>query len=639
MQQTLQSVEQAIDYAQKEGIDCECIVVDNQSSDDSVPMVQKLFPHFQLIANQENTGFSKANNQGIRISKGNYVLLLNPDTVVAEDTFVLCTQFMDVHPKAGALGIKMVDGKGIFLPESKRGLPTPLTSLYKMLGLSQIFYKSKTFNQYHLGYLDKDQNHKVPILSGAFMWMRKSVLDEVGLLDESFFMYGEDIDLSYRIVKAGYDNYYFADSQIIHYKGESTKKGSLNYVRIFYKAMIIFAQKHFAGQQSKAYTFFIQIGIYLRAFLAAFVRLFLKLLPFALDAILIFGGLYAIKEFYANNVKEAASYYAPEYLYVNVPLYILIWLISIYFSGGYDRPYSLKKLVRGILFGVLVIAAVYGFLPEAYRFSRAMILLGGLWTVVALAFWRTLPRLFGSNKTYTDANYSGKLAIVGSLSEGNRIRGLLMDTGLSFDFIGYIDPNDSMDQQHPHFLGTLNSLQEIVELYKIEELIFCSKDMPFKAIIKWMEHIGPHLNYKIVSENSKHIIGSNSKNTAGNKYLSELSFEIAKPAQKRNKRVLDIGLSLLFVFLLPIALFVTPQIGQFAQNCWAVLSGKKTWVGFGDKAIDKLPQIRKSVLTPLDGLPRQDYSEASKMRLLRLYAKEYSVYKDLGILFKNWRSL
>jgi GT2 family glycosyltransferase len=206
------------------GINAEIIVVDNNSVDGSVSLVKEKFENVKLIANNENTGFAVANNQAIKISKGNYVLLLNPDTIVQEDTFVKCLEFMNQTPIAGALGVKMFDGNGVFLPESKRGLPTPMVAFFKIFGLSTIFPKSKIFGQYHLGYLSKNENHQVDVLSGAFMLLRKEALDKVGLLDEAFFMYGEDIDLSYRITLGGYKNYYFSKTNIIHYKGESTKK-------------------------------------------------------------------------------------------------------------------------------------------------------------------------------------------------------------------------------------------------------------------------------------------------------------------------------------------------------------------------------------------------------------------------------
>ncbi|GIV44270.1 MAG: hypothetical protein KatS3mg035_1393 [Bacteroidia bacterium] len=215
LEQCLHSVMKAA-----KGLSVEVFVVDNNSVDNSLEMVREKFPEVKIIANKENVGFSRANNHALRIAKGEYQLLLNPDTVVEEDTFKKVIDFMDNHPDAGGLGVYMIDGKGNFLPESKRGLPTPLVAFYKIFGLSALFPKSKIFGKYHLGYLDKEKIHEVEILSGAFMLMRKAALDKVGLLDEDFFMYGEDIDLSYRIIKGGYKNYYFPETRIIHYKGE-----------------------------------------------------------------------------------------------------------------------------------------------------------------------------------------------------------------------------------------------------------------------------------------------------------------------------------------------------------------------------------------------------------------------------------
>ena len=292
LEQALLSVRKA-----SKGLEVETFVVDNDSADESVEMIRKKFPEVNLIENKENVGFSTANNQAIRIAKGEYVLLLNPDTVVEEDTFSKCINFMDAHPKSGGLGVQMIDGSGRFLPESKRGLPSPFVAFCKTFGLSKLFPKSKTFNRYHLGFLSKEETNEVDVLSGAFMMLRKSVLDEIGLLDERYFMYGEDIDLSYRIIKAGYKNYYFADTTIIHYKGESTKKGSLNYVRTFYNAMIIFAKTHFKGEQAALYIVLLQIGIYFRAIVTMFSNLFKKLALPLLDVLIIFIGLYIVKDF------------------------------------------------------------------------------------------------------------------------------------------------------------------------------------------------------------------------------------------------------------------------------------------------------------------------------------------------------
>ena len=267
--------EQCLDSVLKasELVDTEVFVVDNSSSDDSLEYLRPLFPQVQFIANIDNVGFSCANNQAIREAKGEYVLLLNPDTVVGENTFTRTCDFMDSHPDAGALGVKMIDGHGRFLPESKRGFPSPWHSFSKMSGLARLFPHNKFFGGYHLLYLDEDQMNKVDVLAGAFMLLRKEALNKVGYLDERFFMYGEDIDLSYRIRKAGYENYYLPE-RIIHYKGESTKK-DIRYVRNFYEAMLIFFNKHYPDSNG-FFKFMIRAAIVTYGFFIAVLKSFRK---------------------------------------------------------------------------------------------------------------------------------------------------------------------------------------------------------------------------------------------------------------------------------------------------------------------------------------------------------------------------
>ncbi len=252
----------------------EIFVVDNASTDGSDTYIPRRFPQVKYIYNAENVGFARANNQAMALSSGRYVLLLNPDTVVGESVLSEACRFLDDHPDAGALGVKMLDGDGRFLPESKRGFPSPWVSFCKIFGLAKIFPRSPRFGRYHLRYLDENEINRVDVLSGAFMLLRRSTLDRCGLLDEQFFMYGEDIDLSYRMTLTGRHNYYLP-LRIIHYKGESTKTESLRYVRIFYQAMLIFLRKHYPHYKFFAH-FSIRLAIYLRASAAAVRR---KLFP------------------------------------------------------------------------------------------------------------------------------------------------------------------------------------------------------------------------------------------------------------------------------------------------------------------------------------------------------------------------
>ncbi|MGY6648116.1 glycosyltransferase family 2 protein [Wenyingzhuangia sp. IMCC45574] len=232
LEQCLLSVTKAL-----KGVPSEVIVVDNVSKDTSCQMIQERFPNVVLIENAENVGFSKANNQGVAIAKGEYVLILNPDTVVGEGLFDEIIPFADSLSDLGALGVRLIDGTGIFLPESKRGLPTPKRSLGRMLGLSNTGYYSN--------YLTKDGIGKIEVLVGAFMLIKRERYLQVGGFDEDYFMYGEDIDLSYKLTKAGYANYYNGESTVVHYKGESTRK-DVKYLRHFYGAMNIFYRKHFS---------------------------------------------------------------------------------------------------------------------------------------------------------------------------------------------------------------------------------------------------------------------------------------------------------------------------------------------------------------------------------------------------------
>ena len=246
-------------------------MVDNHSTDGSIEYLQYKFQGIQFFINKENIGFAKANNQALSRATGKYILFLNPDTIIAEDSLATCIAFMEAHQNTGAAGVRMVDGNGSFLKESKRGFPFPWTAFCKLSGLTAIFPHSKLFASYYLGHLKQHENNPVDVLSGAFMMIRKEVLDKTSGFDEQFFMYAEDIDLSYRIQQAGYINYYIADTTIIHFKGESTRK-NLHYVKLFYKAMDQFMQKHF--DTSSIFLFFMKMGVWFRSKITSIAYLF-----------------------------------------------------------------------------------------------------------------------------------------------------------------------------------------------------------------------------------------------------------------------------------------------------------------------------------------------------------------------------
>jgi len=639
LEQCLHSVLKACD-----GISSEVFVVDNNSVDASVEMVKQKFPAVTLIANNENTGFSKANNQAILQSKGEYVLLLNPDTVVEEDTFRKIVGFMDMHPDAGALGVKMLDGSGKFLPESKRGLPTPKAAFYKISGLAALFPKSRTFGQYHLGYLNREKTNEVEILAGAFMLLRKSVIDKIGLLDEDFFMYGEDIDLSYRILKAGYKNYYFPETRIIHYKGESTKKSSVNYVLVFYNAMIIFARKHFSSKNAAAFTFIIRIAIYLRAGAAILNRFLQKSILPLLDFVLVFGGMYFLKEYWSRNMLVQ---YPAEFMMMAVPSYIIIWILSVYFSGGYDHPVRLQKIVRGLFSGTLLILVIYALLPEHYRFSRALILLGTVWASLSMISLRLILNILGPKQFSLESNSRKKLVIVGEEEEANRVLSLLKMSETTHNFIGFLRPREKNKiSSKPEFekfhLGTTDKFREVIEVYGIDEIIFCARDIASNQIITFMSEItSREVEYKIAPPESMFIIGSNSMDNAGDLYVIDIN-SISRWMNKRNKRLVDIIFAVFFLVLGPVLVFFQKNPSGYFRNIFKVLSGKYSFVGYktGEKiSVAMLPKIRPGILSPLDAQRTHQLDEPTISRLNSLYAKDYQIYSDLNIIWQGIRNL
>lgn len=651
LEQALLSVRRAVE---KLGQPAEVFVVDNNSADGSVAMVRARFPEVILIANHDNPGFSKANNQALRRATGQYQLLLNPDTVVEEDTFRACCDFMDAHPDCGGLGVKMLDGQGHFLPESKRALPTPAVAFYKMFGLAALMPRSRTFGRYHLGYLDREKTHQIEVLSGAFMLLRKAALDQVGLLDEDYFMYGEDIDLSYRLTQGGWQNYYFPGTRIIHYKGESTKRTSVNYVFVFYRAMVIFAQKHFAPGRAGLFSLLINAAIWLRAGAAVAERLVVRAAPLLLDAGLIWTGMYFLKSYWERNHKFVPGDYPPQYMAVAVPAYIVVWLTSTYLSGGYDQPARTSRIVRGVAVGTLLISAASNFL-DAWRFSKALIILGGVWAVVALVGRQLLAHFIKYKNLRLSERHQKNIAIVGSGPESQRVRQLLEAAHVSARVIGYVRVGDtppagatSEDSRIRSFthspieepLGELRQLADIIRLYGLNELIFCGKDLPASQIIALMLSLpaDPPVAYKILPEDSQYIIGSSSKDSPGDYYTLDIELNLNQPQKARAKRLIDLLSSVGFLVLAPLLVWFQPQKGGFLRNCAAVLLGRRTWVGL--RHTPGPARTAPAVVSPAEAAnAAAPLTEGTKRRLELLYAKNYEPGLDLTVLWRCWRRL
>lgn len=621
-------------------VETEVFVVDNNSVDGSVHMVREKFPWVKLIENQDNAGFSKANNQAIRLSQGKYILLLNPDTLVESDTFSKCCDFMDSHPDAGGLGVKMIDGSGKFLPESKRGLPTPAVAFYKMSGLSKIFRHSKQFNRYHLGYLPENETNSIEILAGAYMLMRKDLLDKIGYLDETFFMYGEDIDLSWRIIKAGFKNYYFPETRIIHYKGESTKKTSVNYVLTFYQAMIIFSRKHFTGSNANLMIALIQLAIYFRAFMALTHRFFQSALLPVMDFLIAWGGIWWMKNNWVRWIFHGdIDYYPAYYILIVVPLYILIWQTSLYLGGSYDKKQNLFRTVQGYLIGSAIILVFYALLNAELRFSRAMIVFGTTWGILASLSLRMIFSKIGWIKLVYNSVQNKRIVIVSDEDEFNRVSGIMQNSGIQTSFIGWVKP-ETPDCDETNCLGEVRKLHEIVKIHRIDEVILCSKNNTAEEIISIMTTLqNENLQFRIVPAESSFIIGSNSINSPGDLYMIELN-TILKPYNRRYKRFFDLAGSLLLLLFSPVLLWFMQKPFRFILNIVRVLTAQKSWIGFcNEDKSTSLPKIKAGILHPAIFFTKEELNKENIHRANILYARDYRWTNDLHILLKGFRKL
>jgi len=623
-------------YKALENIPSEVFVVDNNSVDGSCALVKERFPKVKRIENKKNYGFSYANNQAIKKASGEYILLLNPDTVVEEDTFSKCIRFMDTTPETGGLSVKMIDGKGRFLPESKRSLPTPAVAFYKIFGLSKLVPKSKIFARYHLGHLRNDEMNEIEILPGAFMFLRKKALEKAGLLDETFFMYGEDIDLSYRITKAGFKNFYFPETTIIHYKGESTKKGSLNYVFVFYQAMIIFANKHFTQKNARLFSSLIHAAIYFRAFLSIINRSFKKLFLPVLDFILFFTAFYFIEPVWEQFKFNGQGSYPDTFLQYIVPGYIIIWILSLWCNRGYTKNLKLKYIITGVITGSVIILIFYALLPTELRFSRALIIIGTFSSLILAIIARYiahfipfLPHRFISNQKF-------RMILVGLKDEIERVKKILDQTKITPEIVGYVSPEQSSDAAY--YLGNLEQIEEVIKIHQINEIVFCAKNIPSHKIIHIMLKIsGYDVDFKIAQPDTLSIIGSNSINTSGDLYAVDIN-SIAKEKNIQNKRAFDIISSLLILIISPFLLLLSKNSFNLINNSFNVLLGFKTWVGYyrDDKInTDHLPKIKDGLLSPgvlvnPIGQNPTGYNNANM-----IYAKNYTVWNDLKILLKG----
>lgn len=618
-------------YEAGKQIKTEVFVVDNNSVDASLEMVSEYFPKVNIIANKENKGFAYACNQAIKKSAGKYILLLNPDTVIEADSLRLCFEFMEETKDAGALGVKMINGKGQFLPESKRSLPDAKSAFFKVFGLSKIFPKSRLFGKYQLKYLNENEIHQIEVLSGAFMFIRKTVLDRIGLLDESFFMYGEDIDLSYRISKANFKNYYFPKTTIIHYKGESTKKASFKYVMIFYQAMLIFASKHYQGRRHFFFRLLISLAIYFRASLSIIKRIVSAIYLPIIDFVLIYSGYLIIVPCWESLKFSGNKVYSSDLLYFFIPVYIIIWQIFIFYLTKYRYQTNIRPLVTAILIGTVSILTLYSLLPENLRYSRALIIFGAALFLLISITDRLFIRLLKNKGKGIAISIKKRALLIGS-SDNVEFSNYPAELDRQFEICNTLE----FDNKALNKTDFMNQLVENIKIYKIETLIFFIKTLSISDIINIIIGLhGKKPEFKIILPENNALLGPQSVIDLQKLPNFKLNL-ISQPLNRLLKRIFDIIMVFIFFICSPILMIKNnPKI--YFVLLWRILIGKYTWVSYYRKKaihVKDLPKLDPGIFT----LPADNFSDKQIQQLNLNYAKDYQIIKDIIIIFKALKS-
>ena len=630
LEQCLFSVQKAI-----AGMEAEVFVVDNASQDASVAYLQPIFPRVKFIASKTNDGFAKANNKALEQCKGDYILFLNPDTIIPEDCFKNCINFFVQHNDCGALGVQMIDGSGHFLPESKRSFPSLSAAFYKLTGLSLIFPNSKFFNKYALGNLSKNDDFEVDVLAGAFMMLSKEVATKTKGFDDIFFMYGEDIDLSYRVQQTGLKNYYFGKQSIIHFKGESTKRGSLNYVRMFYKAMSVFVKKHYSGSKATFFSSIINIAIVVRAFITLLQNIVSKSGLLLFDALVVYASMYFTNEFWIHILRDGKPFDGAFTQY-SIPVFTVVFIIGALLSGIYDNLYKPLKALVASAASVVVLLAFYSLLPENYRFSRGVILGGGVASGLMVTFMRWLFLKLHWIKD-DEAGRFKQAVVVGSQAEYVQVLQLMQKADIEERLLGRIGIKDNEENT----IGNIHQLKKLANTANVNEIVFCEGLLSFSEIIEQVNQLqNEGISFRFHSKKSHSIVGSDSKTSTGEILTAEGHFALSNPYQQRMKRMLDVWIAIILLATFPLQFLFVDKAAAAIKNAWLIIIGKRSWVGYSTFQ-NTLPLIASGILIP-SGYPNNGAFPINNSLLKKtdiLYAREYDWMQDLKIIFANYRRL
>lgn len=634
------------------GLSGEVIVVDNNSTDESVAMLRAEFPEVILFDSPTNLGFGKANNLALRHAKGDYLLLLNPDTIVGEDTLRKMVDFMRAHPETGMSGCKLLNADGSFQLSCRRGFPTPWASFTKLFGFSTFFPKSKLFSQYHLTYLPVDETYEVDALSGAFMLLSREAYERTGGFDEAYFMYGEDLDLCYRVKESGLSVYYVPVTATIHFKGESTKRSALNEVKVFYEAMHIFIKKNYGS--SFLFASVLRLGIVLRSIVAMLTKHRGAVLSIVLDMLAVVAGTLLGSKVILGEWLGLPAYDYPMALVV--PPLVVVSVLLMLNAYTPEQRRRVTPLLIGIPASLIVLSSLTYFFKE-FASSRSL-LLGVtvsyfLLTISARYALRFTDRLrFGGDRSAKPM--LKKTLIVGTDSEAVRIADLLSRSNLIFryDVVGLVDKDlsrvgQTLGEQHT-IAGSIQNLPKLVRQLSIVEVIFTSESMAYSTMLHVMQAVSEQnpsriVNFNVVPSATDVVLGRHkiellSPRGEGDVIgLIPLQYNIHRFSHRLIKRAFDLlvaGITLPFVSLA--RAFGSQSAARLHPKLHQVLKGELSIVGsIGEEPSNALC---RAGVTSLADITLRSTSTARPEDLEQInlyYAKHHTFGMDMEILLRS----
>ncbi len=550
----------AIDQVQSSDYDglIEIIVVDNNSYDGSVMAIKENYPAVTVIANKTNAGFGKAINQAFAKSRGEYLLILNPDTIIENKTIDTLVSYLESHPEVGMAGPKILNADGSLQLACKRSFPTISVALPKLLGLSYLFPKSRWAGKYNLTYLDPDQIHAVDAISGSCMFVRRSLFAEIGGFDERFFMFGEDLDLCYRIHQRGYTIHYVPRTQIIHFHGESVKSAPFDSLQAFYDAMILFSEKHFSSGSKFLTRTGIRWGVRVRQFVSLIANSKSQILSVSFDAI-------AVLLAFALALPLRFPDYEPVYrTYGFIPgVYVVFWLLIGMLFQLYSRYIlSYSRAILSTLSGFFI-AVVFTYFFKQFAFSRLVIIVATIIIAILIPGWRIVFHYLMSRGRFHPIRdkhgilFTRRTLILGTDKESLRIAKHLLkrfDTGLNI--IGFTDykPKVEVDQLPAPFLGRIEEIRSIVQTHRIREIIFPTARFSSQEVLRVMDSTKDlRITYRMVPRNQDILLGKASIEEIGDYSFVNIEYTLFRRINWFLKRIFDfIFATVLVILLLPV---------------------------------------------------------------------------------------